>query len=456
MTKGFEGQEAIGERLRRLRRERGLSQRALASPGVSYAYISRIEAGTRQPSMKALRKLAVKLGVSPEYLETGNELAESERRELRLAEAELALRLGDGTKAESQLRELVAEAQATGDLASASRAQLALALAADERGEHAAAIAGFEAAFAFERPSPLVRLDVYATLGRAYGALGDNEQEIALYQRCLDDLEEVPDGRTAQTRYRILLSYALSDAGDLDEAERVLRTALKDASREEDPYMRVRVFWSLARLAEMEGRSPAALRYARRAIALLEATEDHVHRARAHLLAAWIMNSTGNGAGAAEQLDHAEALFGQSASSDDLARVKVERAHSAAQTGNGPEAVRHAQEAIDLLHGEHAPILGTAFTALGEGLALEGDTDAADNAFRRGVDLLEETHRWREAYQACRAWAQLLREGGRQQEAIDALERAAHLALRTHARQPAREGASKRRRSPPRGRHSAA
>src|SRR5579862_1965942 len=51
---GSESRETIGERLKRLRVEHELSQRALASPGVSYAYISRIEAGTRQPSMKAL------------------------------------------------------------------------------------------------------------------------------------------------------------------------------------------------------------------------------------------------------------------------------------------------------------------------------------------------------------------------------------------------------------------
>ena len=52
--------ESIGERLKRLRLERGLSQRDLSSPGVSYAYISRIEAGARSPSVKALRMLARK------------------------------------------------------------------------------------------------------------------------------------------------------------------------------------------------------------------------------------------------------------------------------------------------------------------------------------------------------------------------------------------------------------
>lgn len=64
-------QESIGARIKRLRLERGLSQRALSSPGVSYAYISRIEADARTPSVKALRRIAAKLGVTVEHLEKG-------------------------------------------------------------------------------------------------------------------------------------------------------------------------------------------------------------------------------------------------------------------------------------------------------------------------------------------------------------------------------------------------
>src|SRR5205814_3090070 len=92
----MEGQatkETIGVRLRRLRLERGLSQRELSEPGVSYAYISRIEGGARRPSVKALRMLARKLGVSADYLETGMEIRDTEGRELQIADAELELRL---------------------------------------------------------------------------------------------------------------------------------------------------------------------------------------------------------------------------------------------------------------------------------------------------------------------------------------------------------------------------
>jgi transcriptional regulator with XRE-family HTH domain len=65
--------ETVGERIRRLREERGLSQRELSEPGLSYAYLSRLEAGQRVPSEKALRKLAAKLRVTPLYLEVGRD-----------------------------------------------------------------------------------------------------------------------------------------------------------------------------------------------------------------------------------------------------------------------------------------------------------------------------------------------------------------------------------------------
>src|SRR5207253_5803284 len=144
-----EGQlaETIGGRLKRLRLQRGFSQRDLSSPGVSYAYISRIEAGARTPSVKALRKLAQKLGVSVEYLETGRDIRDVDDRELRLADAELELRLTDDFAATgSKLEKILTEALAAGDTASAVRARVALGLAAAQRGNHLEAVERLEAA----------------------------------------------------------------------------------------------------------------------------------------------------------------------------------------------------------------------------------------------------------------------------------------------------------------------
>src|SRR5581483_8973428 len=83
---------AVGRRLRGARERAGLTQRSLAFSGCSAAYISRIEAGARIPSLQLLRELGRRLGVSAEHL-AGDDGTSAEEAALR--DATLAQRLGD-------------------------------------------------------------------------------------------------------------------------------------------------------------------------------------------------------------------------------------------------------------------------------------------------------------------------------------------------------------------------
>jgi len=85
---------AVGRRLRDARIEAGLSQRQLSFPGCSAAYISRLEAGDRVPSLQLLRKLAQKLDADEQYLATGEERIEQMPPEV--VEAEVESRLDGG------------------------------------------------------------------------------------------------------------------------------------------------------------------------------------------------------------------------------------------------------------------------------------------------------------------------------------------------------------------------
>lgn len=425
--------EPIGVRLRRLRLERGLSQRELAGPGVSYAYISRIEAGSRRPSVKALRTLARKLGVSPEYLETGSELRDVDERELQLADAELRLRIaGEADAARDEFTRILAQSKEAGDTRSALRAQLGLGFAASQGGDYVTAANVLQDAVDAAGLSPLDRPDVFASLGQAYAAAGAHERAIDLLESCLAHIDEHdPENVSAYVRFAGYLSAELSDLGELPRAERVLTEALSRATDGTDPYTRVRLYWSVARLAEYEGRPSRALEFVRKAIALLEATEDTMHLARAHLLCAWIMGSEDRAAEARPHLARAEALLGTSPDATDLAMLRVEQSRIAAKLGEGEEAVLRGREALDLLGVDNVAEQGSAWCSIGEGLALTGDVPGAIDAFRRGVDILDQSQRWREAAQACRRWAKILRDAGRDAEALDALERATDYAVRT-------------------------
>jgi tetratricopeptide (TPR) repeat protein len=430
--------ETVGERLRRLRTERGLSQRELASPGVSYAYISRIEAGTRQPSVKALRKLARKLGVTTEYLETGQDVRDDELRELGLAQAELDLRLSDDPGAAlSRLEELLVDAEDAGDVVAARRARISVGLAAFGAGRTAEAIELLERAVEDDEVSPALRPDVYATLGRAYVMLGRAPEAVALFERSLEHIaSELPEDVPARVRFATYLSFALTDLGDLDRAEEVLRDVLTEVDTFVDPYTQVRVHWSLGRLAGVQGRSQDALDHLRRAIALLEATEDTVHLARAHLSCAWSLIENERAEEAGPYLDAAERLLGPKPQAGDLAAVRAEQARHAAALGNGTRAVAYAREALDATGEAFPEEQGTAWLALAEGLALQHDVQPATDAFRSAVDAFGRAREPRNQARAYRAWGRLLRAEGREAEALDALEKAADLAAhqRTEAR----------------------
>jgi transcriptional regulator with XRE-family HTH domain len=90
---------AVGRRLRSARLRAGLTQRALAFPGCSPAYVSLVESGSRIPSLQLLRELAARLGVSEDYLATGRvtsaDLRELPHESTRLVDAEIALRVDD-------------------------------------------------------------------------------------------------------------------------------------------------------------------------------------------------------------------------------------------------------------------------------------------------------------------------------------------------------------------------
>jgi tetratricopeptide (TPR) repeat protein len=434
-TRGSDRRETIGQRLRRLRLARGLSQRELAGPGVSYAYISRIEAGARQPSVKALRTLSPKLAVSVEYLETGSDLNDDEERELRVTNAELTLRLDERSEdAEQTLRTALGEAVSVGDEVSATRARIALGLAAAREGHDADAVALLEAATASELVTPATSVSVYATLGRCYAAQGNPERAIELLEDCLAQAHDnAPDEVAAHVRYTTYLGNALTDVGETERADSLLQDLLSDGSSLADPHTRVRLYWGMGRVVADQGNTTAALDYLRRAMAMLEATEDTVQLARAHLMCAWIFVSSQRPHEAVPHLELAEQLLGPHPEPLDVAYLRTEQAKCAVQLGDPARAVEAARQALDVLGDSDPHEQGSAWFALAQGLALDSAQGDAHDAFRRASSLLEEHGRPHEAAAALRAWARLLRDESREAEALDVLDRAAELSASTRS-----------------------
>jgi transcriptional regulator with XRE-family HTH domain len=418
--------ETIGQRLRRLRTERGFSQRDLSAPGVSYAYISRIEAGARQPSVKALRMLARKLGVSPDYLETGRELRDQDQRELRLSELELQLRLGDESEVADDLRALLAEAEAAGDAPTAGRTRVVLGFAAARAGDDATAVALLQDAVDDGRASVVERPDVYSQLGRSLAATGRERQAVELFENCLHQVtEHEPENVAAQIRFATYLSYALTDLGETRRAESVLGDALARAGDIADPFTRVRLYWSLGRLAANEGRYAESLMHTRKALALLEATEDTMHLGRAHITVAWVMNSSGRADEATGHLDIADRLLGPNPDASDKLSLAVERARNAVGLGRFDDAIRSGNDALAIAGEAYPTERGCALYALAQAHEALDSMTEAEASYAAAAELLAVHGSPADRSDAFRGWARFLRRNGRESEALDVLDRAA-------------------------------
>ena len=268
--------ETIGRRLRRLRKERGLAQRELIGPGVSHAYVSRIEADLRTPSVKAIRKLAAKLGVSPDYLERGLDVDVADERELRVLNSELALRFGgDAAEAERTLSEAAEEASKDGDTPGLTRAMIGLGNLALARGDHEQALRCFEPALVADEVSPASHLLLYTDTAACYSELGLSDRAESFLRKAIVRLEkEAPGSALARARLELSLGLALIDLGRGAEAESLLAGAAEGLRAEVDPEQAIRSLWEQARSDSETGRHRAALNKMRKATALREAMDE--------------------------------------------------------------------------------------------------------------------------------------------------------------------------------------
>ncbi|MFI9453005.1 helix-turn-helix domain-containing protein [Amycolatopsis sp. NPDC052450] len=117
--------DEVGGRLRRLRAERGLTQRELAEPHYTAAYVSSVETGARTPSGDALRHFAARLGVDTGELLGVTSPRDDVRLDLDIASAASDFLAGKGSA--PKMRRLARRAEKIGRARQAGLAWLWLA-----------------------------------------------------------------------------------------------------------------------------------------------------------------------------------------------------------------------------------------------------------------------------------------------------------------------------------------
>lgn len=374
---------AAGRRLKEARLAAGLSQRRLAFPGCSAAYISRLEAGQRVASLQLLRKIAAKLGADEEFLATG--VAREHPRPAELVEADVALRLDDLDTA----RDLYERALKTSaDARARAEALAGLGRLALLQGDPGQAVDSIEEALVLAPAIATTSPGLVLTLGRAYAENGELESAIGVFERGAAAAAELGDA-LEQARCEIGLANAHIDSGSFGRAEELLGSALARTADTLDPAQRARIYWSQSRLHTLKGNQDAAARFARKTLELLELGEDVYNTARAHQLLAFIAVERGRGEEALDHVNRGLALLGKDAGPVETAQFRIEEARALVLLGRTEDAAAAAMTIQGLLAGAEPDDAGRAYTVLGDVYRQLGDSARAREIWELAAELLE-------------------------------------------------------------------
>lgn len=343
----------IGGRLRKLRLEAGLTQKELAAPRYTAAYVSTIEAGKRQPSRKALTHFAGRLEVDPHELLSGRSPRRRAELMAELVGARRELASGSPTSidvADHSFGTVAGKARREGFIDVQGKALVGRAMCAEARNDLDGALQTYEEALRLLRDeSPLARIDAVVGRARVLQSKGEIAYAAFLIEQALAELNE----------------HSLHD-----------------------PSALLRLYSSLVAAYFDAGLPLKASDASERALELAVSVEDPERLANMNLNVGIMLADQGQWREAETRLAEAQRWFDELAFEVDLARVRLVRGINLRNQQRYDEARAHLEVAREVFAGAgNALRLARATLHLGVLERLAGRSDEARFVLKKAIDL---------------------------------------------------------------------
>ncbi|MCS0636947.1 helix-turn-helix domain-containing protein [Streptomyces sp. LP05-1] len=414
--------DGLAERVRRLRRAGGLTQRQVAEPDYTAAYISTLEAGRVRPSEAALRHIAARLGVTYDELATGRSARLVAEVRLRVTDARRVLATEDAREAAPLFAGVRSEAARLELPEEEAAALLGLGECALETGELQQAVEHFRAAEELLADAPLPRR-VPALRGRATAHLlaGDLRYACYLLETAIDRLNAsgLPDPEALLLLYSAVIAPYM-DMGAHTRAAQAAELALALAPRVADPALLARMHRGVARTLIAGGRPEEADAHLLRAQEMYRRLQIRTELAHCHWMRGYVHAQSGQLESAEAELREARTLLAEKRAGLFAAQVGVELGDVLRRRDRPAEAAALLDGVLAELGPEHGAVhAGAAHRLLGLMAEQRDDTVRAEREFRSALDLLRPAGAAGDVADLCRLLGDLLHRTGRLAEAVE-------------------------------------
>jgi tetratricopeptide (TPR) repeat protein len=387
---------ALGDRLRALRVEAGLTQTQLAGARFSKEYVSQIERGKTRPNDETIEWLAERLGADAAFLGSGVSTDERVRVEALLARAE-ALAV---SHRHDEALELYREARGSAGVAASVELEVqALTGEAWSLAETGAARDGLEllarARELVERPqfSDVDRADVLFRLGVCRYRMSSIASAVALFDESLDlaDRSGMPCDllRADVLGWR---SRCRRRQRDYEAAREDVERALELARAMDDRRIVANTYFQASLVAERMGHWILSRNYAQQAKGLYQELDDERNAGRLMLNLGGLHLLLGKPQQAIGHLNASFALAVEAGSQPDAAQALGSLATVHLHLGDFDAADEHARRALGLLEGREDFLdeVGQSRIVLGRSLLERGLLDEAEECFHLADTAFEQ------------------------------------------------------------------
>jgi tetratricopeptide (TPR) repeat protein len=377
----------LGERLRTLRVNAGLTQTDVAGDRFSKEYVSQIERGKTRPTQETIEWLAQRLGVDPGFLASGVSADERGRIETSLTRAEALSESQDYTESLHEFEKIRPAVLGIASPELEVRALAGEAWALMRTGEVKEAMELLNRARALTEDamfSDVDRADVLYRLGSCRLELSSIQTAVGLFNEALGLAErsELPCDRL---RAEILRKRArcYRRQRDYEAAREDLERALELSEGLDDPRAVAHVYFQASLTAERQGQWVLARKYAEQAKAEFEELAERATVGKVLNNLGGLNFLLGKPEQAIEQLNESFKMLLEHGSEAEAARAVSSLAQVHLRTGQVEPAEEQARQALTLL-GDRVDVIdeiGNAQLVLGRSLLEQGRLDEAEKAF---------------------------------------------------------------------------